>query len=68
MFQYYIYKKRIAENIDRLNLGKGREGLKIPKKTTKENDDFFLRISLYFRNEESAKTPCFIDLVMSSNG
>ena len=41
MFQYYIYKKRIAENIDRLNLGKGREGLKIPKKTTNENDDFF---------------------------
>ena len=41
MFQYYIYKKRIAENIDRLNLGKGRKSLKIPKKTTKENDDFF---------------------------
>ena len=35
MFQFYIYKKLIAENIDRLNLGKGREGLKIPKKNNK---------------------------------
>ena len=68
MFQYYIYKKRIAENIDRLNVGKGREGLEIPKKNNKKMINLLVCICLYFMNHKSLKTPCFIDLVMPSNG
>ena len=51
MFQYFIYKKLIAENIDRLNLGKERECLEIPKKNNKKNDESScLYMSLFYES------------------